>query len=1418
MADDTTSVGKIGFELTVDGKKLSTEIAKSCNEVEEKVGQSFENAGKAATEAVESSNAKIREILSDQTRSMKSKAASIASLYKKEGFSASDSMKKAWSLIERSAKTSAEEITQAFAESFDQIEEDASQAEAGISQKLLRLAKKVGAVSKNVAQTGGSYLAKQFSAPEVTSDSGKRTSGFSGFVKKAGTALAGAFAVKRLADFGKQCIELGSDLAEVQNVVDVTFSSMSAKVDTFAKSAAKSFGLSETMAKQYAGTFGAMAKAFGFTEQQAYDMSTALTGLAGDVASFYNLDQSEAYTKLKSVFTGETESLKDIGIVMTQTSLDSYALAQGFGKTTSAMTEQEKVALRSRFVLDQLSLAQGDFARTSDSWANQSRLMALQTQSIMASIGQGLINLFTPVIKTVNVVLGKIAQLAEAFKGFTELITGKKSEGGSGITDSLTSGLGDATAAAGDAGSGLASAADQAGNLADNAGAAGTAAKKAAKEMRTLMGFDEINKLAEQTDTSGDSGGGSGSGSNPGSGGSGGGSGLAGLGSGATNFGKLAEGENSVDKLSKSLDKLLKLASPTLRAMKKLYNEGFQKLEHFTWGTIKDFWNNFLKPMGSWMLSDNAGLPRFFNITNDLLNEIDWDRLQTSLAKFYTSLQGPAKFKWTDKMNFYNSFLRPLATWTMSSAIPQLVDELTKFNNKVDWNFLNGAFERFYAVLAKMVKGIGQGVIDFIKNFKITDGLAKVVNLFAAALKTFAGVLDLIPAPVLNAIGQALGAVAVSVGAFLFYTSVGATLTKIGAGLTKFVAAATAHPLLVIASGLTTLALAIIGFASAKYEEQKYGPFREDIETLSKSLTECSSTIKSKMESIKESLDTAGLAESQQIKDLWEEYQTLADKAGKSADEEARMKDIVEMMADICPKMNEYVNEQTGLFTAQKDEISALVDQTEEYYKKQAAQSLLTDAYEAQAQAILGIKSAQEELNVISETYNNLVAQYNEEMAKTEPNIGLLESLSEQMYQCRNSQDELNTSLSEVNQAYMDATSEIGTLTEYVGGLSTAADSINMRQSVINIATAIDEMDGILVDGEQVIGEDAIKIYEAFADELDKAPDYCYTTADGMMVQFGAGIEDGRYIPQSTLSSVLSQTDEEMKSWYSTWKGNGTNMLEGYKEGVLDMKDDLNDTFKNVAKDTVTAFREEAEIHSPSKKTERDGEYMIEGLVNGVTNAESKITDLMGSLPGKMVRCLGDLVATFAISGALIPAGLLAGFTLPWLGALATFKSIPKQIKDAIGDLAPIGRNAAQALANGFRSVHIPSPRFSVGTVATSAAGVGFSLPDVKVAWLAQGGFVKKNTPQLAMIGDNRHQGEVVAPEGKLLEMAKMAASSAGSPEQLQRIINLLETLISLVQGGDDIVLAVDGEELARAMITGSLRLKRRHSTVTVTV
>lgn len=259
-----------------------------------------------------------------------------------------------------------------------------------------------------------------------------KVGGLIGSVGKLGVAIGAAFAVKTLVNFSKEAIELGSNLQEVQNVVDTTFTKMAGNVNEFAKDAAKSAGLSETMAKKYIGTYGAMSKAFGFAEEQAYTMSTTLTQLSGDVASFYNITQDEAYTKLKSVFTGETESLKDLGIVMTQTALDSFAMAKGYGKTTKQMSEQEKVALRYAFVLEQLSSVQGDFVKTSDSWANQTKILSLNFDSFKANIGQALINIFTPFLKIINEIVAKMAEFSKGFVTFSEMLVGKSTSGGGG--------------------------------------------------------------------------------------------------------------------------------------------------------------------------------------------------------------------------------------------------------------------------------------------------------------------------------------------------------------------------------------------------------------------------------------------------------------------------------------------------------------------------------------------------------------------------------------------------------------------------------------------------------------------------------------------------------------------------------------------------------------------------------------------------------------------------------------------------------------------------------------------------------------------------------------------------------------------------------------------------------------------------
>lgn len=690
------AVAGIAFELDLDGSKMTAGIKNYCAKIKNSFEKTFTQTGKKATDTVKTSNEEINKILDDATRSAKSKAAAIAAIYKKQGESQSDAFKKAWEHIERDSKKG--------------------------SQKVKKHIKGIGDRSQKTAKE----VELNFS------------NGFASVAKKAAGLLAGAFAIGKIKDFGAKCLELGSDLAEVQNVVDVTFPHMTAQVDEFAKSAAQSFGLSETMAKQYTGTFGAMAKAFGFTEKEAYDMGTTLTGLTGDVASFYNLNQDEAYTKLKSVFTGETESLKDLGVVMTQTALDAYALANGYGKTTSAMTEAEKVSLRYAFVQDQLSAATGDFARTSGSWANQIRIMKLQMESFMATIGQGLINLFTPALRAINTLLGRLATLANAFKSFTELITGQKSSGASDIAAPVA----DLTDTAADAESGLDSAANAANNLSDSTKKAGDTAKKTAKKMKSLMGFDKINRLDAPTTSTGNTG----SKKNTGTGQK--------LGQ-DVDFGNLAQGEDAIDKVdskfAKMFENITRLAQPATDALKRLWSDGLAKLGNFSANALKDFYQSFLVPVGKWVLG--KGIPDFVNALNNGLASVNYDVIQNALHNLWLVLTPFATNVGEGLLWFWQNVLVPLGTWTANEVVPRFLDTLSiaieAFNNIItalqplfQW-FWDSVLQPIANWVADSFMGAWDGINQLLKTFSdwcaanpgVIQAITIVVLAFAAAWK-----------------------------------------------------------------------------------------------------------------------------------------------------------------------------------------------------------------------------------------------------------------------------------------------------------------------------------------------------------------------------------------------------------------------------------------------------------------------------------------------------------------------------------------------------------------------------------------------------------------------------------------------------------------------------------------------------------
>lgn len=250
------------------------------------------------------------------------------------------------------------------------------------------------------------------------------TNGFNNSVGSLISTLAKLVSAGAILKFSKQCIEAASDLQEVANVVDVTFGQRANVINDWAKAQAASFGLSETAAKRYAGTYGTMAKQFGRTGDEAVQMSIALTKLTGDVGSFYNMTDEAAATKLKGIFTGETEGLKSLGVVMTETNLNAYALNRGLAVQYKDMDENSKVALRYAFVMDKLSHAQGDFQRTSDGWANSVRTFKLELENMKVEIGNQLIPVAGYGLQLVNTGLRTIAPLligvAQSVKYYVE--------------------------------------------------------------------------------------------------------------------------------------------------------------------------------------------------------------------------------------------------------------------------------------------------------------------------------------------------------------------------------------------------------------------------------------------------------------------------------------------------------------------------------------------------------------------------------------------------------------------------------------------------------------------------------------------------------------------------------------------------------------------------------------------------------------------------------------------------------------------------------------------------------------------------------------------------------------------------------------------------------------------------------------
>lgn len=671
-----TSLKMIEQEAVKTSENVVSKATQSINAIGNKAVASAKNAGiKAATTAKETSktvkseaesvNQKINAILSDSNRSMKSKASSIASIYKKQGMDGSTAFKKAWEQIERTSKVSANNIN-----------------------------KTVDGVASNMVNEFN--VAAKKSTNSLNSFSKSATNIFGRIAKMA----IAAFSVKGIVGFTKSCLELGSNLTEVQNVVDVAFPNMNKKANEFAQSAMNNFGLSETAAKKYMGIFGQMSRSMGLSESKAYEMAEAVTGLTGDVASFFNRSTDEAYTKLKSIWTGETETLKDIGVVMTETNLNQYALNNGWGKTLSNMTQQEKVMLRWQYVTSALDNASGDFVRTQGNWANQTRILTTQFDALKASMGKGFIALFTPIIRGINNILGGLQKVADEFAALMQLITGV-----------------DVSASTGALNEGILSVGDDALAAASNITAMGEATAAASNlAERSLAGFDKITKLG---DTS-----------------------AASTGS-ISAAGNTSSGSNSKkeDSSAKTLTMFEGLNFNKVTASFERLKEAVKPLTDKVFDGLKWAYDEIFVPFAKWTI--NEAVPTFLDALSQALKTLD-DVLE--VLKPYADV-------------LWEKLLEPIAKWTggafigILKGITKALEYLSEYINSQKQRFdeiLNTYIAPFCDSLVKLVneavaliKNIVTPLIPIIA--PIIEGVAKITReLFAGIVKAIQGVIDIL--------------------------------------------------------------------------------------------------------------------------------------------------------------------------------------------------------------------------------------------------------------------------------------------------------------------------------------------------------------------------------------------------------------------------------------------------------------------------------------------------------------------------------------------------------------------------------------------------------------------------------------------------------------------------------------------------
>lgn len=554
-----------------------------------------------------------------------------------------------------------------------------------VSNNIIQMTNALANLSQQGSKVGSASRSLVTGFSNTTKSIKSTRSGFRGLASTIGKFYATYWLVMRAVGKIGSAVDLASQLTEVQNVVDTTFGDMASKVDDFTKTSIQDFGMSELTVKQISSRFQALGTSIGISSEQVAngtavankalmsqnntlykttdsmaDMSLNLTRLAGDMASFYDVDQADVAKSLQSVFSGTIAPLRRYGLDLTQATLSEWAMKNGLDANIKSMTQAEKVLLRYNYVMANTQAAQGDFAKTANTWANSVRVLKQEFQAWGSIIGSVVINALKPFVQALSKVMLKVISFTKTVADALGAIFGWTIEisGGGATAD------------------GMEDIADGVGDIGDNADSSN---KKAQKLKKTLLSIDEIHALDDNSD--------SGSGGGSGSGGSGGG----GAGGGADSSLKKTDG--LLEKYKSSIKDLYSLGKyigdALASAMESIdWKKIYQKADNFGKG-LADFLNGLISPRLFYDLGATiaGSLNTALHFLNSFGTTFDWTNFGLSIAN---GING-----------FFENFDFALLAKTINAWVQGIYTMLTTAIKNVSW------------------KDILKGITDFLSNLDI---------------------------------------------------------------------------------------------------------------------------------------------------------------------------------------------------------------------------------------------------------------------------------------------------------------------------------------------------------------------------------------------------------------------------------------------------------------------------------------------------------------------------------------------------------------------------------------------------------------------------------------------------------------------------------------------------------------------------